>query len=206
MSLEQLKNRDFVIVVDKSGSMGTPDCPGGKTRWKYAEESTAAIARKLQEFDPDGITVIPFSGNFKVHENVTGEKVAELWQEHSPMGSTNLTAVLKQVFGDYNKRKAANGTKANGEMLVVMTDGQPDDPASVKSEIIKFGNGLANADQEYGISFIQVGKDAGAAAFLKSLDDELTAQGAKHDIVDTKSMDEVEGIGIVETLVAALND
>lgn len=206
MSLERLKDRDYVIVVDKSGSMSMNDCPGGKTRWDYAYESTGAIARKLQEFDPDGITVVPFSSAFKIHENVTAEKVDEVWREHEPMGSTNLTAALKQIFADYNTRKKAGETKANGEMLVIMTDGSPNDPSAVMKTIIEFGNQLDNADDEYGISFIQVGKDPGAAAFLQKLDDDLVGLGAKHDIVDTKSMDEVETIGLLETLVAALDD
>lgn len=57
-----------------------------------------------------------------------------------------------------------------------------------------------------GISFLQVGKDSGAHAFLKRLDDDLVKQGAKHDIVDTKTMEELETIGLTEALIAALND
>ena len=30
-----LTEYDFKIVVDRSGSMGEEDCPGGKSRWDY---------------------------------------------------------------------------------------------------------------------------------------------------------------------------
>jgi Mg-chelatase subunit ChlD len=206
MNLEALKNRDFVLVIDKSGSMEEKDTPTGQSRWAYAQESTLAIARKVNEFDPDGITVIPFAGTFKSYLNTTPEKLKDVWVENSPMGGTVLAPVLRSVFESYLARKAANQAKPNGEMLLVITDGQPQDENEVAKTIVNFANKLENADSEYGISFIQVGKDASAAAFLKRLDDDLTKQGAKHDIVDTKTMEEVETIGLTETLIAALND
>lgn len=204
--MEQLKNRDYVLVIDKSGSMQTTDCPNGKSRWAYAQESVVAIANKISEFDPDGITVFTFSGGFKKYENVTPQTVANIFKENEPMGGTQLAPVLREVFADYKKRKAASATKANGEMLLVVTDGEPQDQGDVAKEIVKFGNSLENADSEYGISMLQIGKDPGATAFLKRLDDSLTSEGAKHDIVDTKTIDEVEAIGLTEALTAALTD
>jgi Mg-chelatase subunit ChlD len=205
--MESLGNRDYVLVIDKSGSMSDSDTPTGQTRWEYAQESTVAIAREVcSKYDKDGITLIPFAGSFKVHENVTESKVKDAFKEHSPMGGTILAPVLKNAFDSYLKRKAAGQTKPNGEMLIVVTDGQPQDEAEVAKTIVQFGNKLDNADEEYGIQFIQIGKDAQASKFLKKLDDDLVSQGAKYDIVDTKTMEEVESIGLTETLIAALND
>lgn len=204
--MSKLENRDYVLVLDKSGSMEATDTPSGKSRWKEAEESTLAIASKITQYDPDGITVIPFASSFKVYENQTASKVAQVFKENSPMGGTTLAPVLKQVFADYNKRKAAGQTKANGELLIVVTDGQPSDEREVAAEIVKFTKTLSNGDDEYGIQFIQVGKDAEAARFLKKLDDDLTSQGAAHDIVDTKTMEELENVGLTEALMAALDD
>lgn len=205
-SNSSLENRDYRIIVDKSGSMQETDTPNGQSRWMYAKESTIAIASTVEKYDSDGIDVIPFSGTFKVHNNVTAAKVKDIWNEHSPMGGTVLAPVLKQCFADYLAKKKAGTAKANGEMLLVVTDGQPTDEADVAKEIVKFTQSLDNGDGEYGISFIQVGKDPQASAFLKRLDDDLVKQGAKFDIVDTKTMDEVEKIGLSETLIAALND
>lgn len=204
--MEQLKNRDYVLVIDKSGSMSASDTPTGKSRWNYCQETTQAIAAKIQELDPDGITVYMFGSSFKRYDNVTGDKVANLFKENEPAGGTAMVPVLRDVFSDYNKRKAASSTKANGEMLLIVTDGEPQDQSEVAKEIVKFGNSLSNADSEYGIGIFQVGKDASASSFLKRLDDNLTSEGAKHDIVDCKTFEEIENIGLTEALTQALTD
>lgn len=204
--MSKLENRDYVIVIDKSGSMGESDTKSGQTRFKEAEESTIALANAVAPFDADGITVIPFAGSFKVYESVTPAKVKDVFKENQPMGGTTLAPVLKHVFDSYNSRKKAGNTKANGEILIVITDGQPTDEKEVANEIVKFTKTLANGDDEYGIAFFQVGKDVQASKFLKKLDDDLVSLGAAHDIVDTKTMEELENIGVTEALMAALDD
>lgn len=204
--MSDLKDRDYVLVIDKSGSMAEKDCGNGISRFKAAEEATLAVASRLAELDPDGIKVIPFASSFRVYDNTTPDKVKQVFRENEPMGGTVLSPVLQEVFSDYLKRKKDGKTKANGELLVVVTDGAPQDEADVAPTIVKFANQLDNADLEYGIQFLQVGKDGQASAFLKRLDDGLVKEGAKHDIVDTKTMEELENVGLTEALLAALND
>ena len=88
-----LQNRDYTIIIDKSGSMYTKDQMGGKSRWALMQESTVALANRCEELDPDGITVYVFSGRFKRYENVTSAKVVQIFQENEPSGTTNLAAV-----------------------------------------------------------------------------------------------------------------
>lgn len=203
---ENLQNRDYVVIIDKSGSMIGTDTPNGQTRFKYAEESTVAIASMLEQYDPDGITVIPFAGNFKVYDNTTAAKVTDVFRENQPMGGTVLAPPLKSVFDNYLAAKKAGTSKANGMIVLVITDGQPSDGPEAAKAISDFTQHLDNGDGEFGLTFIQVGRDVEATKFLKALDDDLVKAGAKFDIVDTKTIDEVEQIGLTETLLAALND
>jgi hypothetical protein len=204
MNLDALKNRDYVILIDKSGSMSGNDLPNGQTRWKFAEESTIAMARKIEQFDPDGINVVLFNSSFREYENTTSATVANIFLENDPMGGTSLHQPLQHIFNSYLKRKAAGQTQPNGEILVVITDGAPDSQADVARVISEFTHKLDNGDGEYGILFCQVGYDSGASAFLNYLDNNLG--GAKFDIVDTKTFDEIANIGILEALNAALVD
>ncbi|MGB6295361.1 MAG: VWA domain-containing protein [Rivularia sp. (in: cyanobacteria)] len=200
-----LENRDYTLIIDKSGSMATPDQKGGRTRWVAAEESTFALASKCEQFDPDGITIYTFSGRFKRYENVTSTKVMQVFQENDPSGTTDLASVLKHATENYFQRKAAGETKENGETILVITDGEPDDRKAVMKVIIETSRRM-DKDEELGISFIQVGTDPHATRFLKVLDDEMQSAGAKFDICDTITMEDMEDYSLSEVLLNAIID
>lgn len=200
-----LQNRDYTLIIDKSGSMATPDQKGGRSRWTAAQESTFALASKCEQFDPDGITVYLFSGRFKRYENVTSSKVIQIFQENDPAGSTDLAGVLQHAFDNYFQRKASGQTKENGETILVVTDGEPDDRKAVMKVIIEASRRMER-DEELAISFVQVGSDAQATRFLKVLDDELQGAGAKFDICDTITIDDMEDLSLAEVLLNAIND
>ncbi|MBD6614645.1 VWA domain-containing protein [Komarekiella sp. 'clone 1'] len=200
-----LENRDYTLIIDKSGSMATPDQKGGRSRWVAAQESTLALASKCEQFDPDGITIYVFSGKFKRYENVTSAKVSQIFQENDPSGTTDLAGVLKHATDDYFQRKTSGQTKPNGETILVVTDGEPDDRKAVMRVIIEASRRM-DRDEELGISFIQVGTDQQATRFLKVLDDELQSAGAKFDICDTITMEDMEDLSLSEVLLNAIND
>jgi len=200
-----LKDRDYTLILDKSGSMSKREPNADKSRWLAAEESTLALARKCEQFDPDGLTVYLFSSRFKRYDNVTSDKVEQIFLENDPVGSTNLTAVLEDAFRDYFERKAKGKTKPNGESILVMTDGEPDDRRSVIESIINASRKL-DRDEELAVSFIQVGQDLSAREFLKALDDQLLKVGAKFDIVDTITMDDMAEMSLTEVLLKAIED
>ncbi|MFM6815053.1 MAG: VWA domain-containing protein, partial [Dolichospermum sp.] len=156
-----LENRDYTLIIDKSGSMATPDQKGGRSRWVAAQESTLALASKCEQLDPDGITIYLFSGKFKRYENVTSAKVSQIFKENDPSGTTDLAGVLQDALNNYFQRKAAGQTKPNGETILVITDGEPDDRKAVFEVIIQATRQMEK-DEELGISMIQVGTDAQA--------------------------------------------
>ncbi|MBD2128802.1 VWA domain-containing protein [Microcoleus sp. ZQ-A2] len=200
-----LQQRDYTLIIDKSGSMATRDQLGNKSRWETMQESSLALASKCEEFDPDGITVYLFSGRFKRYDNVTTNKVTQVFKENEPSGRTDLASVLQDATSNYFQRKAAGQTKPNGETILVVTDGEPDDRKAVMKVIIEASRRMER-DEELAISFIQVGTDAQATKFLKILDDELQSAGAKFDIVDTVTMEDMEDMTLTEVLLNAITD
>src|SRR6476646_10162277 len=96
-----LSNRDYTLILDKSGSMATRDQPGGRSRWLSARESTEALARKCEALDPDGLTLYLFAGRFRRYEHVTADRVAAVWDENEPCGSTDLAGVLEHAFARF---------------------------------------------------------------------------------------------------------
>lgn len=200
-----MSDRDYTLIIDKSGSMSTPDQVGGRSRWEIAQESTLALARKAEQFDPDGITVYVFSGRFKRYDDVTSAKVAQIFLENDPSGTTNLAGVLQDALNNYFQRKTVGKSKPNGETILVITDGEPDDRKAV-FEVIIHATRQMERDEELGISIIQVGSDAQATKFLKALDDQLLSVGAKFDICDTVTLDDLEEMSLVDVLTNAITD
>ncbi len=199
-----LDKRDYTLIIDKSGSMSKTDGNSHQSRWEQIKESTMALARKCEQLDPDGITVYLFSGKFRRYDNVTAEKVEQIFQENEPIGGTNLTAVLQDAVNQFFRRKQSGQGKA-GETILIITDGEPDDRRSVFEIIIEASNRL-ETDEELALSFIQVGTDAGATKFLTALDDQLQGVGAKFDIVDTITLNDMEDLTLTEVLLHAIHD
>jgi hypothetical protein len=195
--------RDYTLIIDKSGSMSTVDY-GTQSRWGYAQESTLALARKCEQLDPNGITVYTFSGRFRRYENVTSAKVENIFQENDPIGSTNLAIVLQDAFNNYFQRKNSGEAEA-GETMLIVTDGEPDDRRAVIEVIIAATQKIQD-DKELALSFIQVGNDSGATSFLKALDDQLQGIGAKFDICDTITIDDMGDLSLAEVLMNAIDD
>ncbi|HEY9807413.1 MAG TPA: VWA domain-containing protein [Candidatus Obscuribacterales bacterium] len=199
-----MKDRDYTLIIDKSGSMSTPDQRGGRTRWAEVQESTLALARKCEQFDPDGITVYLFSSRFKRYDDVTAAKVEQLFLENDPSGTTNLASVLHDATNNYLQRKRAGQAKP-GETILVITDGEPDDRRAVMEVIVNASRQI-DRDEELAISFIQVGNDPQASKFLKALDDQMQGIGAKFDICDTITFDDMADMSLAEVLSNAIND
>lgn len=198
VTVKDLSKYDILIVIDKSGSMSTADV-NGKSRWAAAQEATEALARKAAEFDEDGIDVIVFNNSVKVYSGVTPEKVTQVFSENEPNGGTDTAAALQKAIDMHFDRPA------KPSIIAVITDGTPNDKASVKKVIIETTKKM-KADEDLGITFLQIGNDPGASSFLKELDDDLQAQGATFDIVDTKTFAEMENMSLTDVLLAALND
>lgn len=211
MNKEQLSLRDYILLLDKSGSMEERDCKNNSTRWEYAQETVLGIASKLSQFDSNGITVIPFAGNFKEYKDILGQEglVKKIFAENEPLGSTDTLKVLRHVLDGYLAAHKANPETTKPITLVVVTDGVPDGGKAGQKAIADYLISVTkqmDKDEQIGVLFLQIGADPSATEFLKFLDDNLVAGGAKFDIVDTKTIEELENMTITEAMIAALED
>ncbi|NJR65702.1 MAG: VWA domain-containing protein [Leptolyngbyaceae cyanobacterium CRU_2_3] len=187
--------RDYYIFVDESLSMTTPDCPGATSRWNYTKEVVNFIVTKCDEFDPDtGIDLVFFGGQPRVFDEITSDNLAQHYPERPTAGSTYLGTAFDLVFKRY-----FGGAKTRPITIVVLTDGEASDPKVVETALRNAGQASASGEL-VAVAFWQIGYDAGAARFLKKLDDDL----GEIDIVDTQSMDTVvDNFGSLEILLAA---
>lgn len=193
---------DYIICLDASGSMGEPSKRGtsSPSRWEVAQETVTAIARTVAKFDDDGIDVVRFGGNVQQHQGVTVDKVRDIFATEPAGGTPTLGAIQAAL-------KLA-GKSSKKDFIIVLTDGEPNQGEAplIKQLLIDTAN-KQETDDSLTFLFIQVGDNAQATSWLKSLDDDLVKAGAKFDIVDVKTAAEVDGFAsIPELLEAALND
>ena len=197
--IAQLSEYDFIIAIDTSGSMGEPVKLGAtKSRWEHVQESAMAMIRDVSSIDSDGVGLVTFGGTTAIaYDGVAADTAREVFANTSPRGGTPLAEALIECF------KLA-GKSDKKDMIIVFTDGVPSDRAAAAAQIVKQANSQT-ADSDCTVLFIQVGDDTSASAYLKSLDDDL--QGAKFDIVDTKTIEEADAFSsTAELVIAAIND
>lgn len=212
---------DYKILIDKSGSTDQRDCPNNLSRWQQEKEWAKVIAQKCETYDSDGIDVILFDNDITVYTGVTSAKVDEIFRKENPGGSTNLADALKTALQPFlNRRKEASGgffgigkrpftvdfsIKVKPMIIIVLTDGEPNDKMAVV-EVIKKTTECIQGRDEVGITFVQVGKNAEASKFLQKLDDNLTSEGTKFDIVDCKDYSAMNNCSIEDVFIGALTD
>uniref|UniRef100_A0A7S4GHC7 VWFA domain-containing protein n=1 Tax=Eutreptiella gymnastica TaxID=73025 RepID=A0A7S4GHC7_9EUGL len=185
-AMNRKKKRDYVVVVDASCSMqsGVFQPPGG-TRWSETHNAIRSIAAGACGADPDGLTLYFFNDQVSKFETVKREEdVDSIFQRYYPSGFTDLTAALEAAFAEhFGKHKKRPTT------MLVIHDGEPNNPESTKQSLRNAANRM-QSKKELAVSFVQVGDDPQATAFLETLDVGL---GTKWDIVDKMHARDLQG-------------
>lgn len=193
-----LSEYNFTILIDTSGSMGEPVKAGSPTtRWEAVQESAITLIRDVEKIDADGLGLVLFGASVQSFDPVGVATARDVFATTSPRGGTPLAEALTAAL-----KLAGKSTKKN--FIVVFTDGVPDDKAAAAAVITNAANALEK-DEDLTFLFVQVGDDARASAYLKSLDDDL--KDAKFDIVDARTVEEADKFATTsELIVAAIAD
>jgi Mg-chelatase subunit ChlD len=176
--------RDYVLIIDRSGSMEG-------TSWEEAKKSVEFFAESICDFDPDGITLIMFDHEVIKFDNVKDASfIRRTFSEVQPRGTTDLAKALDAAFLEH-----FGGTRGATTILVI-TDGCPDSEPEVERVIQKAANSITS-DEELSISFVQIGDDEEARRFLKFLDDDLDANFDVVDVVFPKDLQEMSFADVI---------
>uniref|UniRef100_A0A0W0FSZ7 VWFA domain-containing protein n=1 Tax=Moniliophthora roreri TaxID=221103 RepID=A0A0W0FSZ7_MONRR len=201
--LETLRKYDTVIIVDDSSSMIG-------ARWAEAASALSALADLAGQFDADGID-IHFLNDDSVGKNMTKRKAVEnLFNQVRPRGVTPIGEKLEDLLRDYlGKLEAAydsgNPKSVKPVNFVILTDA--DDPESVIVQAARRLDAKNFPLSQVGIQFVQIGKSAGAAQYLRELDDNLVSRYHIRDIVDTTKYigKDLSADALVKILLGGIN-
>jgi hypothetical protein len=224
LEIKRLNDHDIVLLIDKSGSMGTPDCPMPKsgnaiaksvfsfvltgaiamgcTRWAWCGSETANLGRVTAAGSPGGLSVVLFASFFKIFPHVPWNNIPEIFRENGPSGGTNLAAPLNAVFRDYFARRNLGQTKPLA--IGIITDGCPEDKKLIVDEIIA-ATRATRYPKEITITFFLIGShDEAGERFVWDLDHNLPSWGATYDIVSAVPFTRLTQVGLPKGLADAL--
>lgn len=199
--LAVLGSYDIAIVIDKSGSMSTADCPGGMTRWDWCRDQMLGFARQTASVFRQGIDVLLFSSEYEAFPNVTFNTVKTVFTNNRPSGGTQMSEPLEAVFNEhFRKRDQLGNTK---KLIVeVISDGEPSDRGQVATAIARATQRMQRPD-EITVSFLQIGNERDGASALTYFDNNLMREGAMQDIVDVEPFYIVSNQGLSQAILNA---
>ena len=200
-----LKNRDYTLIVARSASQDAPKIPALEQAWIDAQSAIIALAKKCEAFDPDGLTIYTASTPFAKYEQTTSEMLVDVFENYNPTETIDLANVLQAALDDYFTRKVTKQTKENGEIVIVVLDREPSDRSAIIRQLVDATQKM-DCQEELGIGFAQVGEDPMTRGFLKSIDDDLHAAGAKFNIADTQFSHKIQERSLQDFLLGALYD
>ena len=206
-----LRDRDYTIIMAKTQVNPVAPPPGFAERWITAQSSILELARTCEEFHPGGVTLYIASQTaendctFLRHDRVQTSAFETLVEENSAPETIALSQGLQAALDDYFNRKAAGQAQANGQIILIVLDGEPTDRMAIANVIVQATHKI-DSNQELGIGFVQIGEDPIAQGFFEMLDDYLEESGAKYDIVDAKILSTIEHDSLTTFLLDTLFD
>ena len=202
--MQQLTQYNVQIIMDRSLSMQARDCPLQLSRWDWCGAQAAQIAKGLEPFVTNGLTLIPFNHGFDVYEKATPHNIIDVFNDHGFKLGTYLYEPLANRFDEFFKNAE---TRKKPLLLVVITDGEPwpnPQPEQVKAELVNASQRMANPN-ELIVVFLQIGdNDQHGRDYLVDLGVNLTGQGARYQYVHTRTFDELKQTGLANAIVSTV--
>ncbi len=195
-----LRQRQIILLVDKSGSMATKDSAcDGLTRFEWCRQAIAGLANAPEIADKQ-FTLIFFNTDTDVIRGCDAKVVERMFSLISPDGGTDLSLAINQALNSHKPQLSETPA-----VIAILHDGIVNRGKEIDSLLIETGNLLVGSKQ-LSITFLQIGQDRKGSEMLSYLDSGLVAKGAKWDIVDTVPFSKLKEIGLKRALIEAIKD
>lgn len=205
---KQLGLYDCVLMLDCSGSMGdriisSKDRQGVElTRWGWCRKEMLGFYQRGQGYFPEGITLVPFANKFAIINEARSDAIQNLFNQLSPVGGTNMAQPLNFLFDDYFARKARNQGRIKPLVIAILSDGEGN--AHILRQLIIKTTQRMQYPKEILITFLAVDATDEGRPVIEALDNNLVQAGARYDIVDSRTFEELKQYGLLKMVVAAL--
>ncbi len=200
--LQKLDGHDLVVLVDKSSSMRTGDAPGGLSRWDWTQRQLSTLSSQLGRLNRSRLDVVLFDNGTRKYPQVKMADLPAIFSQNSPGGGTNVTRAMKSELDEFFNARRMNSAQARPLVMAVITDGAPSSARSLKDLIVNSTHKIESSSA-LRITFLQVGSESQGNRLIPELDNDLVNDGAKFDIVRSKSFPHLIREGLVNALIDA---
>ncbi len=199
---DKLLAYNIEFIIDISRSMNEIDGTDGLSKFEWCRNQVTALSDRLAPYARN-VTITVFNERYQTAESCNRDAVLAIYQQVKPHGSTDLVDPLmaRCQHALENYRIGSRPT-----LIAVITDGLPNhphDPFAVNQALIDFTKKLSSSKQIL-ITFLQIGSTFNGTDFCLDLDQNLVKEGARFDIVDTRTFGELKGAGLTECLIHAI--
>ncbi len=209
--LSNLSHHDVILLIDKSSSMAETDCPSMLyrnfmvSRWNWCREQTMDLAQQTANIFPQGISVLLFSMTTRIFPHVDVRAIPQIFADNHPETFTNEAPAISAALDDYFQRRAAARGKVAPLLVAIITDGRPTSETAVRRVIVEATHNMRSPD-EIKITFLLIGQDQKGLEFIQEMDRGLVGEGAKFDIVTSRTFPELVRTGLVSALADCLSE
>jgi hypothetical protein len=201
-----LADFDIELIVDESMSMRRRDCPGQASRWEWCGMQLQNLSNQLEQYTPNGFTLTTFGGAFETYPRARSTELRQLFAFPQFTLGTRLAAPLSARLANYFRWRKPNSKPL---LIVVITDGVPaprEEPVRVADTLIDATHKMSSPN-EVTIVFFQIGSaNRYGRFFLDQMDNALTSNGARYDIVRTVSFEQLQQQGLTQSLISTVRN
>jgi hypothetical protein len=200
-AVKLISKYNILFIVDQSGSMGDllQQDKDGRTKWDWCNDAMSDFSKDMGTLLETGqLMLIMFDDKFETFPNCTPTQVQEMFRKFAPRGGTIMGPPLEVGLQEHFRHSS------KPMLIIILTDGCPGDPRAVEKAIVAATNKM-NGPQELKIRFLEIGDQYQGSSLLDLLDTRLVTAGARYDVVDYASFDEVKKLGLARAMVCEVS-
>jgi len=218
VDVERLQQRDVVLIIDRSFSMGKMDCPPASSfgkafglpvsRWDWCRDQTRNLAGLTGTYNR-GIKLMMFSRGFEAFPDVTMNQVSSLFQRYQPNPETGTDMVdpLRAVLTDYARQKKS-GRDPRPLAIAVIFDGlaRKGTLPYLQDAIMEAARSTREPNEIQITIFLVGNRGQRVIQPIYEMENSLRSRGRRYNILRVVPFNQVQRVGLAKALADTLKD
>ncbi len=197
--VDVLQNHDLGLIIDSSGSMHTPDCPGPTSRWDWCCLQAGELAQAAADA-AGSIDASIFNTAYQTYRNISPTQIPLIFQQNRPAGGTEPAYALQEQMENYFK-----GPRSKPLTIVIITDGEPNRPANI-AQVLHDESQKIRYQGEITITFLLIGNEVDEQTLRSKIGLRSGSSAINGGFVDIIPFDRLAQNGMKQSLYEDLKE